>query len=211
LFVAALHAYNTGDSRTAQDAFGRFVTAHPHDSAAWYDLGNAAYRNGERGRAVWAWLRSLALQPRNQNARANLELVNADDELITHAGLPLPLTTNETLLLASIAWLVACVGAVLYLFLRRGRTSAAFVGALSLLIALTLFGTVAFQSAQSRYAVVVPRTTPLRAAPAFRADQLRVLGSGDALHVTGRQNEWIRVRTTDGTEGWVEADRVGLL
>ncbi len=211
LFAAALHAYNTGDSKAASEGFGKYVGAHPDDAAAWYNLGNAAYRNCERGRAVWAWLRSLGLQPRNANARANLEMVNADEELITHAGLPLPLTSNETLLLASIAWCIACSCGILYFVLRRGRTSAAFVGSLCLLIALTLFGTVAFRSAQSPYAVVVPRTTPLRAAPEFRADQLRVLGSGDALHVTARQNEWIRVKTTDGTEGWVEADRVGSL
>jgi hypothetical protein len=211
LFGAGLHAYNTGDSRTATEAFARFVRAHPDDAAAWYNLGNAAYRNGERGRAVWAWLRSLGLEPRNRDARANLDLVNADAELITRTGLPLPLSSNETLLLASIAWFVACITALLYFALPRGRRSAAFVASLAVLIALTLFGTVAFHSAQSPYAVVVAKTTPLRAAPEFRADLLRVLGGGDALHVTARQNDWVRVKTTDGTEGWVEAGRVGWI
>src|SRR5207253_5273160 len=103
---------------------------------------NAAYRGGERGRAMWAWLRALELQPRNPAARANLDLVNADDKSIDRAAPPLPFSSEETLLLASACWCLAGSAGAWYFLFRRGRRGAFFTALVCALIAASLAGSV---------------------------------------------------------------------
>ena len=41
----------------------------------YYNLGNAYYRMGEVGHAVWAYEKGLQFEPRNDDIKHNLELV----------------------------------------------------------------------------------------------------------------------------------------
>ena len=73
VFVNANAAYEAGDWERAVELYSALL-AHGHGSArVHYDLGNAFLRNGELGRAIAAYRRSQALQPREQDLRANLE------------------------------------------------------------------------------------------------------------------------------------------
>lgn len=48
------------------------LQAHPEDADAWFELGAARFALGDRAKAKEAWLRTLDLAPRNDDARLGL-------------------------------------------------------------------------------------------------------------------------------------------
>ena len=107
-FSAAIRAYAAGDYAAAAAGFGRFIEASPEDANVWYNLGNAYFGAGERGRAIWAWLRAARLRPRDRDARANLAVAQAGRELVQRALPPVPLSSDELVLGACLFWLTGC-------------------------------------------------------------------------------------------------------
>ncbi len=71
------------DSAYIQDKFDDAIALYNEaiatdgvSSTLYYNLGNAYYRAGKLGKAIVNYERSLILNPRNNDARANLEFVN---------------------------------------------------------------------------------------------------------------------------------------
>jgi hypothetical protein len=115
---------------------------------------------------------------------------------------PLPLRTEEALLLASLAWLLAAAGAGAWL-LRR-RNGAAGLAAAGLLAGLTL-ATLAWHSTRAPETLIVLRPAPLLAGPSLQAERLGELQPGAALIPVTTRPGWVRARTATGAEGWTEA------
>lgn len=207
-FARGTAAFAEGDFSAAADAFTAFVDAVPDDPHGWYNLGSAHYRAGERGRAVWAWLHALKRSPRDRDARHNLEVAGADPWLVRRATPILPLRTEEFLLLAGIAWLIGAGAGVWFLRRRQkgGVTAVAGVAAACALVASWGAGSI-----RSTTGVVLPDVLSLQAAPTVRAESLRMLDAATGVLLVERRGEWLRVRLTDGGEGWVEAADVGEL
>ncbi len=72
-----------GDSAYIQDRFDEAVELYTRaladegvSSLLYYNLGNAYYRGGKTGKAIVNYERALILDPRNGDARTNLEFVN---------------------------------------------------------------------------------------------------------------------------------------
>ncbi|HEX7051655.1 MAG TPA: BatD family protein [Longimicrobiales bacterium] len=209
-FTRATELYDNGDYAGAVREFTAFVQAHPLDPHGWYNLGNAYFENDERGRAIWAWLRARNLAPRDRDVRYNLEHADVDPALLERTAAALPLTADELLLAASIAWLVAAAGAGWYF--RRRRPAAALVGAAGLALALALLAAWARPRFGEAVGIVLPAEATLRAAPTARADPLGQLAAGAGVQIVEeRADGWLRIRTRDDGEGWIEGGQVGRL
>ncbi|HEX2166994.1 MAG TPA: BatD family protein, partial [Longimicrobiales bacterium] len=76
-FASAVQHYERGDHAAAANAFRDYAEAVPQDPAGWYNLGLAAHRAGDPGRATWAWLRTVEIAPRARDARHNLRAIDA--------------------------------------------------------------------------------------------------------------------------------------
>ncbi len=209
-FSQGTGAYARGDFSAAHDAFAEAIQADPRDAIAWYDYGLAAMRSGHTGEAVWAWLRALRLRPRDADARANLLAAGVDPAVVRRATPFLPLSPEEMLLLAGLLWLVGGTLLVLRFARRQGRAlviggSAAVVAAALLAVALLL------PRALSPIAIVTAPAAELRPAPDIRSGSTATLAPGEALSIAERRDDWLRVRTQDGHDGWVENRDVGSL
>lgn len=208
LFRAGLSAYDQERYHDAAAAFHAYLEARPGDAGGWYNLGTAQYRIGATGRAVWAWLHVPGLDPRHEDVRHNLRVAGVPPELVARVAPPVPLRTEELLLLASLAWLTTGAGAALWLLRRRTRWAVA--GATSLLLALGL-GAAAWDSTRGADTLIVLDATTLRAGPTLRADPVQPLEPGVGLRPVERHGAWVRARTLDGREGWVEATTTARL
>ncbi len=76
-FASAGAAYEAGRVAEARDAYARLAAAGTRTPALCYNLGNACWRLGERGRAVLWYERARRLAPRDEDIRFNLALARA--------------------------------------------------------------------------------------------------------------------------------------
>ena len=205
-FEHGVRAYEAGAYADARTAFTSYVRAQPQDASGWYNLGNAAFGNGERGVAVHSWAHALHRTPRAADARHNLRAVGAGD--VVRAVAPIPLHANEMLLLASAFWLTGgswLAFAIAQRSRRRAWTAAALLTPVALV--LLLYG--GTQSRPAR-AVIVHGGAVVHVAPQLRAERRARLEPGALVTVVDARAGWLRVRS-GAHDGWIEERTVGRL
>lgn len=207
-FADGVAAYRDGRFTEATAQFASYAAAQPRDANGWYDLGNAYFAAGDRGRAIWSWLKAIRLQPRFDAARHNLATVGADETL---RWLPPPFAIGfrEALIALALCWWLA--GFAVAIGIVKRRQGWYFVAAAALVPALIATAAALPASLRGPAAVTVEQDTPLLAGPALRAEEIRALPQAVLLAVLEERGEWLRVRTADDMQGWVEAARVGQL
>lgn len=208
-FQVGVERYEAEDYTGAARAFSEFLRAHPYDANAWYNLGGAYFEDGERGRAVWAWLQALRLRPRDAALRANLAAANADPHLLRLAAPVGPLAPDETLLLAALAWFAGAAGVIRFILSRRRHD--AVLGAGAIVVAILIVGAWSAPRLRAAVGIVLPAETALRGAPSPRADAVAEIRGGAGVRIVDRREGWLRVRSLDGAEGWLETSQVGAL
>lgn len=209
-FSRGLELYRAGDFDAAARAFAEHLRDHPGDPHAWFNLGNAHFRDDARGHALHAWLNALTLAPRDRDIRHNLGLAGADPELVRAAAPALPFSPRERTYFAVILWLAAA-GTLAAFCTTHNRTFARLAATLG--IAAVLVGaTTILPLGNDDVAIALPDELPLRVAPDHRADQRYHIPAGTRLRIREHRGEWLRVATDrEREEGWVEERFVGRL
>jgi hypothetical protein len=203
-FATAVQHYERGEYAAAANAFHEYARTVPQDAAGWYDLGLAAHRAGDPGRATWAWLRTVKIAPRDGDARHNLRAIDAGAALARVQPIDW-LNMSERALVGAAGWWLLLL-ALAFMTLRvRVRWSAAVPGAV--LIVIAALGASA-EAAQPTVVTPLGQGTRLYAAPTTRDAALGDLRAGDVARLVEQRNAWLRVRTDDGTEAWVERSAV---
>ena len=209
-FTRAVAAYQAGQFVRAAELFDAYTDLHPDHAAAWYDLGNAAYRAGQHGRATWAWLRALELRPRDPDVRQNLALAGTDPTIVDAVAPPVAASRDELLFAAGLAWLVGAL-VLLARRLSTGKALAAIAG-VALLGAALCAGFAGVTVLHAPRAIVL-HAAPLMGAPNEHADSLGAVTEGTAVRVLGQRPGWLQVQTpsSDVPDGWVDESRLGRL
>ena len=127
LFVRGNQSYEAGEFEAAVDSYQEAVRRGAASPELFYNLGNAYYKSGDLGRAVLYYERSLRLAPRDEDARANLALVQSmlrDRQFIEAPGvvgrsvtwLHRRLNLRESLVLTSLLYLAFVLVAFVFVF-----------------------------------------------------------------------------------------------
>lgn len=77
LIEQADSAYNADNFKEAADIYRHVIQTEGSSATLYYNLGNCYYRSGEMGKAILAYERSLRLDPTYDDAKNNLQFVNA--------------------------------------------------------------------------------------------------------------------------------------
>jgi tetratricopeptide (TPR) repeat protein len=127
LCVRGNQSYEAGEFEEAVDFYEEAVERGAVAPELFYNLGNAYYKSGNLGRAVLFYERSLRLAPRNEDARANLTLVQSmlrDRQFIEERGVVARWVTwlhgrlnlSESLLLTSLLYVALVIVAIVFVF-----------------------------------------------------------------------------------------------
>jgi hypothetical protein len=200
IFFTAVQQYERGEYLSASRSFHEYARAVPDDPAGWYDLGLAAYRAGDPGRAAWAWLRTVEVAPRDADARHNLRATGAGAALTRVQPIDW-LNERERALIAAAAWWLLLLS-LAFMTLRSGRrwTIAAPGAVLLALVACSA----AIAAARPPLITPLGDGTRLYAAPTTRDAALGELPAGAVARLVERRDGWLRVRTDAGQDAWVE-------
>lgn len=229
LFEQATDAYRRGAWAEAEAAWRSLLldadelSIGPRDRARIaLGLGNAAWRRERKSEALGWYTAAARLDPHNEDARANRDLVRAAAGLEPAEGGDLRSTLRQLLALWSPAerrWAVlGGLGLVLVTLLgealrggalwRRAALAAALVLAL---VSLPWMVDLARPPEAPRMLVTAEPSVALRSEPRESLDPTGKLRQGQEVERIDALPGWIRVRTGAGERGWVAEEALFAL
>ncbi len=206
--AVAAAAYARGDWDTAIAQYRAMQAEGYVNPALFYNLGTAYARSGQKGYAVWMFLKALKLDPRDASIRRNLALV-APDLNTQRALFPVPpmealyrgLRLNEWAWIGGVGTVVSALAFALFLAMRPMDRRRRWLRRLAIAAGLLAVGGHGFAAAGyyeqeiiARGVITDPETQP-RSAPSE---------SSDVYTFTLPPGTLIRVQNA-GTEGWIKA------
>ena len=79
-FKEANELYIEEHYKTAAKNYEEMLDSAHQNSEVYYNLGNAYYKSKRLGLAIWAYEKALKIDPRNEDAKFNLEFANLQTE-----------------------------------------------------------------------------------------------------------------------------------
>ena len=207
---AAIEIYRAGEYAEAMIVFGDILERMPTNPGLLYNRGVTAYRAGYPQLAVKSVREAIEIIPGNKNYREFAEWMNNELALPTliHPAIRFDLDILFAIGMAALS--IATAVFVAQIVKNRGI----FVIATILASAL---GLLAFTSLAITHArndrptgVVVENTAEVRIIPRRTAAVRQSLLPGTSLRIVDRADEYLLVRTGDGSAGWVLSDAVSL-
>jgi tetratricopeptide (TPR) repeat protein len=207
-FAEGIAAYNAGNFPKAR---GFFAAAEKNAVSASleYDFGNACYQTSDFGAAILHYLRSLALNPRDPDARQNLALARkALNITVKDPGYIEEISAWFSLngwiwLLILAGWAAIYLAVLPRLFRWRGATP---VLACVLACLMALMAAVGFWGAQGHLhdGVILHADTPLKLTPTANSEPVGLVQAGEVGQTLESHNGFYHVRLANGELGWVD-------
>ena len=235
LFASGNAAYEAGDYSAAIDRYREVAESGVVHRDLYYNLGNAYFKSGDLGHAVLWYERSLELDPRNDDTRANLAVVRSmlrDQQLVSARGgirgvlmgWHRRLSTEESVAVACIFYALFTLAALCFIF-RRSRVVRSLYRFASWISPGRLFGlgmagdvllgmataaVLALVFAGSAYAKVHENRVHTRSVVVTMEVPVFSGPSKDST-IQFKIHEGTIVSVRDGREGWVRVDLPGDL
>jgi len=215
-FDAANKLYEQGKPSEAASAYQSLIQSGHASAAVYFNLGNAFFKNGELGRAIFAFRQAQQLTPRDPDIRANLQFARNQTQGPTLTSTRWQralgrLSLNEwTVLASSAVWLVLVL---LALFqwrpalkpLLRGYAIALTIGALAVCAGL---GAAVYQNRAQPVAVVITRDTVVHYGPYDESPSAFPAHDGAELNILDRKSDWLQVTPDSRRIGWLRRDQI---
>lgn len=194
--------YRDGDVIGAARLFAGETEAAPDRPHAWRNLAAARWLGGDDVGAAAAWLRTLALAPRDGLARDAWRDATTIPADVRRLAPSIPVSRDEAVLVALLAWLAAWA-------LRRTRRRVALV---VFAVAVAAGGLAGVRTREDRAGRgLVRTTTPLRVSPHPAAPVLGEAGAWGIARIQRIRGSWVLVTVDRGRQGWVPATTVAPL
>lgn len=197
------------------------ISAMGWESAALYcNMGDAFFKDGNIGKAILFYERSLKLDPSYSDARHNLELLNSmiQDRIDPVPEFILKVWARDICyLMDSDSWaaaflvFLAITLAMLLLFILApgigGRRAGFFTGLVTLLLAIFSISFSIWQKNEymsTAKAIVTRPVASVKSSPSSEsATDLFVLHEGTKVTVIDKVGTWNNVELADGRQGWI--------
>ena len=218
-FKEANLLYRNGKYAQAAAAYEDAVKLKPV-AEAYYNLGNAYFKDKKLGLAILNYERARNLAPRDRDTRANLAYANhlieykIEDKRNWYfrktAQLLSYVTFSECWVLALGAYLIFIAG-FLISFLRRKPFAFGTSGVLAVVFVLFCSFPLILKYGESgavRHGVVTDAQAEVRYGPT-NSDRIAFrLVEGLEISINDQKQDWYRIQLNDGRSGWVPASQV---
>lgn len=224
-------AYNSEAYGEAIRLYNESIAEDGVSSDLYYNLGNAYYRDNNLGKAILSYERSLAIDPSNKDAAANLEFVKTriedapeDDSSYlanVHHSILSSLSPDAWAWLTFVVFILLLSTIAIYIFstnvsLRKLGFFSGFIVAFIFVYLLVISYLSADSDSSHNYAVVIVSTTNLSSAPkSSRGEKEKVVpiheGTKveiiDSLSTPNDPNvgKWYDVKINNSTRAWLNA------
>jgi len=221
-FLQANKLYEEGKFSQAAAVYEGILRAGDISPAICFNAGNAWFKDGRVGRAIYDYRRAAQLNPRDPDIRANLEIARARSAAAGNAALPGSrwtrwvgrLTLNEwTCAVSAAAALFFLVLAARQVWPAFAKSSGGLTGTLAaasiwLLICLGL--SVHQQLLEKTSIVIVPEAV-VRRGPMDQSQSAFTAHDGAEMMVLSRDGDWLEVSDAARHIGWLQQKDVALM
>lgn len=192
----------------------------------YYNLGNAYYRVGDIGQAIWSFEKGRASSPRHKDLLHNLAIANAQvrDRIEPPEGF-FPVMIYRAVLEKLTVMDLLSTGSLLILLLsllfmiRAGRTSSIkFVNSMKILMVILILSTHFlaldryWDLSDTREGIVIASASDVRSGPVARGENVVFrVHEGTKLEITQTQPGWLEIILLDGKKGWLQSSDVRKL
>ena len=209
-FDAANRLYDKGDFQGARAYYEELVQSGNWSAHLFYNLGNAAFRQGDKGAAFLAYERALALEQGHPEAQANLNFLRGE------SGAKLPEipwygralawpTANAAAWIASAAFFGLCFSLVPVIWKRRVATLPALFCSLALVWSGAVVG---WQASRGETWIVTAEAAKAWTMPAENSPATATLPMGSHVRLLLERGPWLQVQLPDESAGWISRDVV---
>lgn len=224
-FLEGNQKYEEEHYKTAAKLYESLLDSMTQSSNVYYNLGNAYYKSGFRGKAIWAYEMALKTDPKNEDAKFNLEFVNLQ---IGDPGEPSEAAVTEWLkrLLFSPrinlwSYISICCSIALSLcilvFVMPGparRRNLSLMAGMTFALLLVFSLVTAYFHKQSilehQEAIVVSEQVDVLLSPLQKSGVAFELEEGAKVHLLEVKETWLHIEV-NGNPGWVKRENVWVI
>ena len=222
---AGAKAYNEGDFDRAVDEWRTCSDNGIENSDLYYNLGNAYFRGGKLGFAIYYYKSALRLDPSNDDILHNLKYAQAmTRDKVEEDGEENPLLAglfkaHHALSLKAQMWtLLGIFWAIALLAVARRISRSGRKGSYSLSASLCVFGIIAMSAGYKVFVaeteitgVVTAKDADVTSAPNDRSQTLNTLSEGTSFEVLSEQGNFAEIRLGEKVRGFVKMSDVGIV
>ena len=225
--LTANQLYEAGHYAQAAHAYQQMVDQGVADSALFYNLGNAYFKQADYGRTILNYRRAQRLAPRDADIAVNLALARAqtvdqfeameDENLLGSLGgaVRSQFTHNEVALGALAAWILFVFLLILFGSAKRGTAwrkglqYALITAAVVLVVGVVALGSSLYVEDSRPEGVVVAAEVEVTSGPGTQYVTEFALHGGTEVDLVEVRGNWVRLALPgDELEGWVPANAV---
>ena len=218
-FEEANARYQSGDFKKARELYEKLAHAERPTAAIYYNLGNAYFRLGEKGKALIAYERALKGTPRDADIRWNLAIlksvladrVNEGNENFVLFALKKrakSFTIDELNILFTLSLLLfaVCMG-VVFVF-PSSKPFFGFVQTLLVLfmVAAAVLWFLEWRDVREPSIGVLAKEVSAHYGPSYKETKAFVLHEGAEAKVRDETDKWYFIALPDGNSGWIPKD-----
>ncbi len=216
-FFHANALYKDGQYEAAAKEYEQLLQSGLESGNLYFNLGNAYFKAGDRGKAILAYERARRLIPNDPDLDANLTYAQSATgaspcvpALWRHLAFPLAhrMATGRLMWTATLFYTLFFVTLAAYqLWPRRPRwmiSTAAGLALCSVIATASLAEQLLFDEWQHQAVVTAAGDTPARFEPAGTGTVHFVLKEGTLVRITDRREGWLQIARCDGRRGWIE-------
>ncbi len=224
LLNLANNAYNQGLYDSAINTYNKILAQKVESAELYYNLGNAWFKKGEIPHAILYYEKAKKLAPNDEDINYNLGIANS---MIVDKIEKVPrlfferwwdyfynlLGADQWAVIFLISWalLILMVG-LFFLSSSRGTRKLAFF--LGLLFMLTTAGSYGLAAQKHKHAVthneaiVFTPTITVKSSPTQTSVDLFVIHEGTKVKILDRVDNWLKIKISNGSIGWIPESSV---
>ena len=219
--------YQEGNYERAIESYKKILGQGFESGATYYNLGNAYFKSGKLGYAIYSYEKGMKLQPNDEDLSYNLKIANSRTvDKISELpklfivswweGLVTSLSISGWSVVAIVVFWLLLGSIALYQFSRRAAIQrVSFLSssiALSLLIVVSaiLFARINREAATD-YGILLESAYSVKASPDIKSNDAFVIHEGIKFSVEDQVNDWSKIRLIDGKVGWIEKKVFGQI
>ncbi|MCL6099060.1 MAG: tetratricopeptide repeat protein [Bacteroidetes bacterium] len=227
LMLDANKLYQEGQYENAIQSYQKILSQGYESGPLYFNLGNAYFRTGKLGYAIFNYEKGLKLDPNDDDLIYNLRIANSRTvDKISELpklfiiswweGIVTSLTITGWSVMVILFYLILIASIAVYLLVRKVQLqrfafmSGSFSLAILILLSVMLFSRIN-REASTDYGILLSPSYSVKASPDSKSSDAFVIHEGIKFTIEDHVSDWDKIRLVDGKVGWIERNSIGQI